>query len=68
MIAAQGDAGRTAVPVRAGQSTTLRMLVRVRRETEPCSRCGAQIEGGWLYVVGPPPRHVSCPSPRGIER
>ena len=42
--------------------------VIVRAEKQPCARCGQPIAGGWLYLVGPPVKHVACPSPKGIHR
>lgn len=46
----------------------VRLLLRVAFTEQPCSRCGKEIEPGWLYVVGPPVRHLACPSQKGIER
>jgi hypothetical protein len=36
-------------------------LLKSQSTSEPCARCGEQIRPGWLYVVGPPVEHVSCP-------
>lgn len=35
---------------------------KIRKETEPCIDCGREIGPGWAYLVGPPPRHIVCPT------
>ena len=44
------------------------LLLKVRFEAGACARCQKPIGPGSLYVVGPPPTHVACPSKKGIER
>lgn len=39
-------------------------ILEARHTDEPCWICGEQIGPGWLYVVGPPVRHVACSTRR----